>query len=86
MQQDAGRKTLHETVNCFCEDKHQADGVAADQREKGGAMSRKVLLTLATVLLLAGFLLWIRQGSRPHVLLITLDTTRADRIGCYGYQ
>lgn len=26
-----------------------------------------------------------RPGGRPNVLLITLDTTRADRIGCYGY-
>ncbi len=25
-------------------------------------------------------------GNRPNVLLITLDTTRADRLGCYGYQ
>ena len=28
-----------------------------------------------------------RQEARPrNVLLITLDTTRADRIGCYGYK
>ena len=25
-------------------------------------------------------------GARPNVLLITLDTTRADRLGCYGYE
>lgn len=24
--------------------------------------------------------------SKPNLLLVTLDTTRADRIGCYGYQ
>jgi arylsulfatase A-like enzyme/tetratricopeptide (TPR) repeat protein len=30
--------------------------------------------------------LWAAQGvDRPNVLLITLDTTRADRLGCYGY-
>lgn len=35
---------------------------------------------LAAALLLAGC------GARPpNVLLITLDTTRADRLGCYGY-
>ncbi len=29
---------------------------------------------------------WMFQGySRPNLLLITLDTTRADRLGCYGY-
>ena len=26
------------------------------------------------------------SGKRPNVLLITLDTTRADHLGCYGYQ
>ncbi|NOT32006.1 MAG: sulfatase-like hydrolase/transferase [Planctomycetes bacterium] len=25
------------------------------------------------------------EASRPNLLLITLDTTRADRLGCYGY-
>jgi arylsulfatase A-like enzyme/thioredoxin-like negative regulator of GroEL len=24
--------------------------------------------------------------AHPHVIIITLDTTRADRLGCYGYQ
>ncbi|HEX9094436.1 MAG TPA: sulfatase-like hydrolase/transferase, partial [Coriobacteriia bacterium] len=24
-------------------------------------------------------------GGRPNVLLITIDTLRADRVGCYGY-
>jgi len=29
---------------------------------------------------------WSAQGvNRPNVVLITLDTTRADRLGCYGY-
>jgi arylsulfatase A-like enzyme len=26
-----------------------------------------------------------RHGTRPNILLITLDTTRADRLSCYGY-
>jgi arylsulfatase A-like enzyme/Tfp pilus assembly protein PilF len=30
--------------------------------------------------------LWGRQGiEKPNVILISLDTTRADRLGCYGY-
>ena len=30
--------------------------------------------------------LWARQGvEKPNVILITLDTTRADHLGCYGY-
>ena len=24
-------------------------------------------------------------AKRPNVLIVTFDTTRADRIGCYGY-
>jgi arylsulfatase A-like enzyme len=27
-----------------------------------------------------------RQASRPNVLLISLDTLRADSLGCYGYE
>ncbi len=30
--------------------------------------------------------LWARNGiAKPNVILVTLDTTRADRLGCYGY-
>ncbi|HLG51749.1 MAG TPA: sulfatase-like hydrolase/transferase, partial [Chloroflexota bacterium] len=25
------------------------------------------------------------RSSQPHVLLVTIDTLRADRLGCYGY-
>ncbi|NLF59348.1 MAG: sulfatase, partial [Candidatus Hydrogenedens sp.] len=35
-------------------------------------------------LLLALSLAGCGRGGRPNVLLITLDTTRADRLGCYG--
>ena len=27
-----------------------------------------------------------RRGTRPNVVLITLDTTRVDHLGCYGYR
>jgi arylsulfatase A-like enzyme/tetratricopeptide (TPR) repeat protein len=31
--------------------------------------------------------LWAAQGvQQPNVVLITLDTTRADHLGCYGYR
>src|SRR5881628_3001633 len=31
--------------------------------------------------------LWAGQGvEKPNVVLITLDTTRADHLGCYGYS
>jgi arylsulfatase A-like enzyme/Flp pilus assembly protein TadD len=29
---------------------------------------------------------WLWPRSRPNLLLVTLDTTRADRLGCYGYE
>jgi choline-sulfatase len=59
-------------------------------------MSRKAIITLAAALLVAGALAWplarpwwrlraVRGAPHPlSVLLVTLDTTRADRLGCYG--
>jgi arylsulfatase A-like enzyme/Flp pilus assembly protein TadD len=38
-------------------------------------------LLAAAALLLAG----CREHRRPNLLLVTLDTTRADHLGCYGY-
>jgi arylsulfatase A-like enzyme len=35
--------------------------------------------------LAAGAFWWMREAPPTNVLLITLDTTRADHIGCYGY-
>ncbi|HOI46066.1 MAG TPA: sulfatase-like hydrolase/transferase, partial [Candidatus Aminicenantes bacterium] len=30
--------------------------------------------------------LWSQRGvDKPNVILLTLDTTRADHIACYGY-
>src|SRR5262249_56082328 len=26
-----------------------------------------------------------QRGERPNVLLVTIDTLRADRLGCYGF-
>jgi arylsulfatase A-like enzyme len=58
------------------------------QADLAGKVSLGVALGLVGFLLLVavglGFLLW---GERvpPNVVLITLDTTRADRLGCYGY-
>ncbi|MDB5334925.1 MAG: tetratricopeptide repeat protein [Planctomycetaceae bacterium] len=42
---------------------------------------------LALLGLFAGGVVWYVCSPRPlNVLLITLDTTRADRLGCYGYS
>ncbi len=40
---------------------------------------------LALAVLIPGILWWLSTDRRPNILLITLDTTRADRLGCYGY-
>src|SRR5438876_12246304 len=50
-------------------------------------MQRRILLfgVMACVVAGAAWWLWPR---RPAIclLLVTLDTTRADRLGCYGYS
>ena len=54
---------------------------------------RLFALSLAAVAIIAVTALWMSrtrpiaepERARPNVLLITLDTTRADRIGSYGY-
>jgi arylsulfatase A-like enzyme/tetratricopeptide (TPR) repeat protein len=38
-----------------------------------------------TVFALIAITLWRPKGAPPNLVLITLDTTRADRIGAYGY-
>ncbi|MCX7591406.1 MAG: sulfatase-like hydrolase/transferase [Kiritimatiellae bacterium] len=45
------------------------------------ALQFSLFFGVATVLVLTG----CGRGSRPSVLLLTLDTTRSDRLGCYGY-
>jgi arylsulfatase A-like enzyme/Flp pilus assembly protein TadD len=54
-------------------------------REK---QSRTKWVFLATLLLgiLVAFLLWKRPSFRPNLLLITVDTLRADRLGAYGWE
>src|ERR1700748_2402068 len=52
-------------------------------------MSRRRILPfcLAFVLLAVAALFACRGWNRrPNVLIITIDTTRADHIGCYGYH
>lgn len=53
-------------------------------------MRRRSLNVILIVLLLLGVVwggwkVWL-VPKRPNLLFITLDTTRADRLGCYGYQ
>jgi hypothetical protein len=43
-------------------------------------------LCLAMTVVLAACSGGADEVSRPSLVLITLDTTRADHLGCYGYQ
>ncbi len=45
---------------------------------------RIVVLVVIAVVLLGGFGVWWNRPSGIHLVLITLDTTRADHLGCYG--
>jgi arylsulfatase A-like enzyme/tetratricopeptide (TPR) repeat protein len=49
---------------------------------------RRVLVGLAASAVAAGAAAFLLVGtrSRPNVLLVTIDTLRADRLGCYGYR
>jgi arylsulfatase A-like enzyme/Tfp pilus assembly protein PilF len=52
-------------------------------------LRRRVWLVVCGLVTLAmGWCAWraFALSRRPNVLLITLDTTRADRLGCYGYS
>jgi arylsulfatase A-like enzyme len=53
-------------------------------------MVRKVALVVGVLAVMAAALLWLGRAqreveSKPHVVLIVIDTLRADRLGCYGY-
>lgn len=48
-------------------------------------MRRRFLLLGAFGGILAGLAFWLWPRQHANLLLITLDTTRADRLGCYGY-
>ena len=46
---------------------------------------RRLLFVAVAIVVLCGSVLWLRTPAQPfNLLLITLDTTRADRLGCYG--
>lgn len=51
-------------------------------KKRRGIFAAGVCLLLAGI----GVAVWLGGRTRLNVVLVTLDTTRADRIGCYGYS
>ena len=49
---------------------------------------RKALFAVVVALAaaVAGVSLWRTSHRRPNVLIVSIDTLRADRLGCYGYR
>ncbi|MCC7290480.1 MAG: sulfatase-like hydrolase/transferase [Phycisphaerales bacterium] len=60
-----------------------ARSAGAKPRRHGAGQRAGFLAFIAVVLGAAGVLIWGRTAPR-NVLLISLDTTRADHLGCYG--
>lgn len=64
-------------------------GAGEGARDSGadGFILRALLCLVVAALLLWGVLEIFGSGpEKPNLIVITLDTTRADRIGCYGYE
>lgn len=47
---------------------------------------RKLLIAISAVVLVGVLLMTLTRPARRNLILITLDTTRADRLGCYGHS
>ncbi len=64
------------------------------ESEKSRSARLRIILASAAVVIGAGLLylvfftgrISVKREPQANVLLITLDTTRADRLGCYGYR
>ena len=55
------------------------------------AQTARIIVLLLCILIAVGLLLWWGQNvsfhkKRVNVVLISIDTCRADHLGCYGYQ
>src|SRR5262249_36484266 len=63
-------------------------GRAGGRGHEGPARRRLIVAALAVGLAVLAVAFWLRttRTTRPNVLLITLDTTRADHLGAYGYR
>ena len=57
----------------------------ADPSSRAGRTFKFILITLLSVSILGVAYLLFGPRPRYNVLLVTLDTTRSDHLGCYGY-
>lgn len=62
------------------------DGEADRRRFVGARLWKLFVCFLGASILLAACSRSPGPGIRPNVLLITIDTLRADRLSCYGYE
>jgi len=52
----------------------------------GGRRAIAAAIPLIVIAFLAAWWLWLRQPPRPNIVLISLESVRADHLGCYGYR
>ena len=60
-----------------------------NSRSKRKVLSLVIVVLVILLVLFLGHTLWFRSldaDGKLNVVLITLDTTRPDRLGCYGYK
>src|ERR1700682_3563203 len=60
------------------------NGRPENRSARGSFSSRACVLLLEGLALILGAC-GQNKPSRPNILIITVDTLRADRVGCYGY-
>src|SRR5262245_3360182 len=66
-------------------------GRAGEAGKAGRGGRRRPVIVLAAFAALAALIVALivarsARTVRPNILLVTLDTTRADRLGAYGYR
>jgi arylsulfatase A-like enzyme/Flp pilus assembly protein TadD len=60
-----------------------------DKKLRTGGKTRRLVLIVGAVLLVGlfvGYLVTRKSHRPPNLVLIGIDTLRADRLGCYGYE
>ncbi len=69
--------------------KNRSAGKSADSSTAGRPLAKRTLWLITVFLVLVGtgiILTSLRRTKPSNLLIFTLDTVRADRLGCYGYS